>query len=171
MATNVLAMIVLLLSSSITTLNGQGNVPQVMLGSVRVAIGAPAADVLAALRREFWVLDLEDGVGVRSRRGEEGFPSRVAVAVKGERITGVTLTWGPGEDQPSPHDLSRRLALATLGLRGCQTENSVRSVDGTEVSSVRFNCGNYRVFLVTSLAEGHPTAALHVSVHGAVSSK
>ena len=167
MATNALAVVVLLLSSleAATIWNGRGDVPQVMLGSVKVAIGAPAADVLAALRREFWVLDLEDGVGVRSAEAKRGFHRGSRLP---SRASESPASLSPGDrvkTDPSPHDLSRRLALATLGLRGGRTENSVRSVDGTEVSSVRFNCGNYSVFLVTSLA-AEPDGCTPRRLHG-----
>jgi hypothetical protein len=138
--------------------------PQVAIGSVSVVVGSPAPSVLVALSRYFEVVEIEGGVTIHSRRGGEGLPSMVTVGIRDGRVRGFILTWAPGTAQPSAHELSRRLALATLGLRGCEMDNAFRSVDGEDVSSLRFQCGSYAVAFVTSDTKGVRTASLSVRI-------
>ena len=131
------------------------------MGSVPIVVGAPAAQTIANLQREFAVRTIDGGWEVRSRDPKDPQTPLVALGAKDGVIQGVSFIWGPGVT-PSLEEMFRHVAQALPEDAHCGIHNITRPLEGGTVRTLIFTCGRTTIDVRTGVWPQGNTASIAI---------
>jgi hypothetical protein len=142
-------------------LAGVASAEGLVLGSVPIVVGAPAAPTIANLQREFTVRTIDGGWEVKSRDAKDLRTPLVGLAAKDGVIQNVSFIWGPGVT-PSLEEMFRQVAQALPADAQCGIHNITRPFEGGTVRTLVFTCARTTIDVRTGVWPQGNTASIAI---------
>jgi hypothetical protein len=124
-------------------------------------LGAPDSAVMQKLSKNYKVQRFDGGWSIQPLARNPTAPGIGVLTVDG-RISGVSVTWGPGFT-PAAEDIAEQLAEALPAGARCDVRNVKRPQEGGIVRTLEWLCGIYNVRFVTGVSpRGGNTTSISV---------
>jgi hypothetical protein len=137
-----------------------GHSAELVLGTVKIELGAPEERIIAALKTHFMVRAREGGWEVRAPNGSKESIPTVGIAAKGGRISRVSFLWGPGVT-PSVEEMAKQLAHALPAKGTCEILNVTRPFEGGTVRTLVHRCDDVLIDVAIGVwPSGRNTASI-----------